>query len=95
MAKPIDNLPPIHPGKILKDEIEARGLTVEDFDFALRVFGCNSVLNKLIAGEIGISVWLSHKLGQVFGTSGDYWLNLQANYDAKMQLHTRVVGRYI
>jgi plasmid maintenance system antidote protein VapI len=31
MAYPVDNLPPIHPGSFLRDELEALGLSARKF----------------------------------------------------------------
>lgn len=81
MTKPIDNLPPIHPGEFLKDEIEALGVSARTF--ATRIHVPHNAVTEIMKGERSISAKMAIKLGRVFDTSAQYWLNLQTIYELK------------
>jgi antitoxin HigA-1 len=81
MTYPIDNLPPIHPGHFLRDELEALELSARKFAVRIRV--PHNAVSGIMNGERSISVRMAILLGQAFGTTPEYWLNLQMIYDLK------------
>lgn len=70
---------PPHPGKGLKDEIDALGLSVADFAKALGV--TRQQLYRLINGDCGMTAEMAVRLEMAVGGSADFWLRLQMNYD--------------
>lgn len=68
-----------HPGYYVKEIIEESGLTQEDF--AKRLDTTPKNLSCLIRGEQSLSTDIALKLSRMLGTSVEYWLNLQKNYD--------------
>ncbi len=72
-------LPPVHPGQTLADEIAARGLTANALALKLRVPA--NRLTDIVRGRRSISAETALRLGRYFGTSAQFWMNLQANYD--------------
>lgn len=71
---------PPHPGRIVRQEcIEASGLTVTDAARALGV--TRQTLNNLVTENAGISPEMAIRLEQVFGSTADTWLRMQAAYD--------------
>jgi addiction module HigA family antidote len=81
MADPIDNLPPIHPGSFLRDELEALGLSARKF--AEHIHVPHNAVTGILNGERAVSAQMAIRLGQAFGTTPRYWLNLQAIHDLK------------
>lgn len=77
-----NRMPPTHPGEILRDEIEARGLSVHALAMALRVPA--SRLAEIAAGRRGISADTALRLARALGTSAEFWLNLQSAYDLRV-----------
>ena len=77
----IDNLPPIHPGEILRDELEVLHYSARKFAEHIGV-PANAV-TAIMNGERGISAEMALRLARVFGTSEQYWMNLQSLYEAK------------
>lgn len=69
-----------HPGYYIKEIIDESGLTQEDF--AKRLDTTPKNLSILIRGEQSLSIDIAMKLSRMLGTSIEYWLNLQKNYDA-------------
>ncbi|SDE05310.1 addiction module antidote protein, HigA family [Dyadobacter soli] len=74
------NLPPVHPGEILKEEyISERGLTIAEVATGLGV--SQSSLSAIVDEQMGISAEMAVKLSEAFGNSSQFWINLQTNYD--------------
>lgn len=49
----------------------------------------DTVVQKLLREELSISLDLASKLGAVFGTSAEFWLNLQASHDQSVEAMRR------
>jgi antitoxin HigA-1 len=72
-------VPPVHPGKVLQRELEARDLSANALALKLRVPA--NLLTEIMRGHRAISPETALRLGHCFGNSAQFWLNLQANYD--------------
>lgn len=75
-------LPPIHPGELLRDELAEIGVSLNELGRALRV-----PMNRISAianGKRAITVDTAMRLARYFGTSPQYWLNLQIAYDLEV-----------
>lgn len=81
MANPIDNLPPIHPGVFLREELET--LAVSARKFAERIHTPHNAVTEIMNGERSITAQMAIRLAQAFSTTPQYWLNLQTIYDLK------------
>lgn len=66
------------PGRILKQEIEARGWTQRDL--AAILDRPEQTISEIVTGTKQITPETSVELGQAFGTSPEFWLNLEAHY---------------
>ena len=72
----------LHPGEVLGEEIEARGIPKKDF---AELIGMRPPhLNELIKGKRHVSAMLALKLEKQLGVSASFWLRLQIDYDLKM-----------
>lgn len=78
----VDNLPAIHPGEILKDELDALGMSARKFAGHIGV-PPNSVTG-ILNGDRGVSAAMALRLGKAFATGPHYWMALQDNYDEKV-----------
>jgi antitoxin HigA-1 len=70
---------PPHPGRGLKDDIEALGLTVAEAADALGV--TRQQLYNVINGRSGITPEMALRLEKGVGGTADAWLGMQAAYD--------------
>jgi antitoxin HigA-1 len=70
---------PVHPGEILKDEIEARGLSANALAIALRT--PSGRITDILNGKRGVSPETAMRLARYFGNSARFWLNLQTGYE--------------
>lgn len=71
-----------HPGYYIQELFEDSGLTQEDF--AKRLDTTPKNLSLLIRGEQNLSIDIAVKLARLFNNSIEFWLNLQATYDAAL-----------
>lgn len=84
-------LAPVHPGEILRDEFLApMGLSVYALAGALKVSRAH--LNDLVRGRRAVTTDTALRLGRYFGTTPEFWINLQIRYelDASDALRTRI-----
>ena len=70
---------PIHPGRILKREMAARGLSANRLALELRV--PSGRITQILNGKRGISAETALRLARYFGNSAQFWVNLQSKYD--------------
>lgn len=82
VSRPVDNMPPIHPGVFLRDELEA--LDISARKLADHIHVPHNAVTGIMNGDRGISAQMAIRLGQAFGTTPQYWQNLQAIYDLKL-----------
>ncbi len=73
-----DRLEPIHPGAILADEMAERKLSANELGRALYIPA--NRISEIVAGRRGISADTAFRLGLFFGTSAEFWMNLQVRY---------------
>jgi len=71
---------PIHPGEILREEfVPEYGLSVASLAEAAGV--SRQSMNELLRERRAVSPEMALRLGKLFGTSPEFWLNLQRNVD--------------
>jgi addiction module HigA family antidote len=72
----------VHPGRILKRELEARGLSAAALALKLRI--APQRIQEIVAGRRAISPETALRLGRFFGNEPEFWLAMQASYDLAM-----------
>lgn len=77
----------IHPGEMLKDEIEARGITQKDL--AGRMGVSYTVFNEILNGKRPITTEYALLLEAALGIDAGIWLRLQADYNMQKRKATR------
>ena len=75
-------LPPIHPGELLGDELREIGVSLNELGRALRV--PMNRISAIVNGKRAITADTAMRLARYFGTSAQYWLNLQTAYDLEV-----------
>ena len=69
----------IHPGQVLKDELEE--LAVMPTEFARQIEVPPNRVSQIIGGKRAITGDTALRFGQWFGTDPQFWLNLQTQYE--------------
>ncbi len=73
-------LPPVHPGEILRDEfLTPMELSVYRLARALKI--SRPRLNDIVLGRRGVTTDTALRLGRYFGTTPEFWINLQSRHD--------------
>ena len=70
---------PIHPGEILGDELQEIGISAKKLADVIEV-PPNRVY-QLLAGKRSMTADTALRLGQYFGMTADFWMNLQSAYE--------------
>lgn len=70
---------PIHPGEMLRDELQARGMSQRKFAGLIGV--SYSVLNEVINGKRPITTEYALKIEAATGTKAYIWVNMQTAYN--------------
>src|SRR5579872_2457782 len=71
----------VHPGAVLKEELEARGLSANAFALKLRV--PPQRIQEIVAGKRGITPETALRIGTALGTGARLWLAMQQAYDLR------------
>ncbi len=71
--------PAAHPGRLLKRELEARGLSANRL--ALDIGVPSGRVTDIVNGRRSITADTAVRLGRYFGNSAQFWLDLQGQYD--------------
>jgi len=72
-------LPPIHPGKILLEDLKDEGISINRLAQAIRVPA--NRISLIVNEKRSITADTAMRLGRYFGTSPQYWLNIQNRFD--------------
>jgi addiction module HigA family antidote len=72
-------LPPIHPGKILLEDLRDEEISINGLARAIRVPA--NRISLIVNEKRGITADTAARLGRYFGTSAQYWLNIQNRFD--------------
>jgi addiction module HigA family antidote len=70
---------PIHPGEILADELEEIGLSAKKLADVIAV--PPNRLYQILAGKRNLTADTALRLSRYFGTSAEFWMNLQNAYE--------------
>lgn len=70
---------PIHPGEMIKDEIEYRGISQKDLAAEIGIPA--SVLNAVLNGKRAVTTEYALLLEAALGIEADIWLKTQADYN--------------
>lgn len=69
----------VHPGEVLKEELEAADVTPTEFARQIEV--PPNRISQIIAGKRAITGDTALRFGHWFGVDPQFWLNLQAQYE--------------
>ena len=69
----------VHPGEVLKDELEERG--VSPASFARQIDVPANRISRIMAGTLAVTRDSALRFGHWFGMDPQFWLNLQAQYE--------------
>ena len=77
-------LPPIHPGEILADDF-LDPLNISQSRLARETNVPVRRISEIVRGQRGVSADTALRLARYFGTSEQFWLNLQSRYEMEIE----------
>lgn len=81
MAKRV--LPPVHPGEILQEEF-LTPLKMSGRALAFALFVTPARISEIISKKRAVTADTALRLGRYFGTTSQFWMNLQMQYDLEL-----------
>ena len=72
---------PIHPGETLREDLDALGMSAAEL--ARRIEVPVNRITEILNGRRSVTGDTALRLGRFFGTSGEFWLNLQKLYELR------------
>lgn len=79
-----NNVHPVHPGSILRRQIEAHGYNTRDL--AMLIGSTKELLDGIVAEQEALTMDIAQGLEMVLGVSAAMWMNLQKAYDQAMSV---------
>lgn len=73
---------PIHPGEMIKDEIEYRGLSQRTLAAQMGI--SPTLLNEILNGKRAVSTEYALLFEAALGIDAEIWIRLQADYDMQV-----------
>jgi len=83
LAKVVKKLSPPHPGETLLEDF-MKPLSLSAHKLAMELHVPATRINDIIHGRRGITADTAMRLARYFGTSPQFWMNLQALYDLRI-----------
>lgn len=87
-----ENRIPTHPGEILLEEFLVP-MNVSQVAFAAHIGVPTQRVNEIVRGKRGVTPETAWLFAEALGTSPEFWLNLQTNYDLVRFRPKRLVQR--
>ena len=75
---------PVHPGEILQEEFLVP-MGISQYRLANDMGVSPRRINEIVRGARAITANTALRLGRYFGTSAQFWLNLQSHYDLEVE----------
>ena len=80
----MEKMKPIHPGEVLLEEfLEPMGIS--QYRLAKDTSVPARRINEIVHGARAVTADTALRLGRYFGTSAQFWLNLQTHFDLEVQ----------
>ena len=73
---------PVHPGEVLRDELDELGMSANAFAEALDVPA--NRISAILKGQRGVTADTALRLSRYLGTTPQVWLNLQKAFDLRV-----------
>lgn len=82
IANNLTSSQPIHPGEMIKDEIEYRGISQKELAAEIGIPA--SVLNAVLNGKRAVTTEYALLLEAALGIDADIWLKIQSDYNKQL-----------
>jgi addiction module HigA family antidote len=81
MKKKID---PIHPGEILQEDF-LTPMNISAYRLAKETYMDQTRVSEILKGKRSVTIDTALRLSKFFGTSPEFWVNIQTQYDMEVK----------
>ena len=85
-------LPPLHPGQVLREEF-MQPLDLTPYALAARLGVPRTRIERIAREEMGVTVDTALRLAAYFHTTAEFWMNLQSRFELETARRDREVIR--
>ncbi|STC69157.1 HigA family addiction module antitoxin [Corynebacterium pilosum] len=78
-----DKIPPIHPGEVLLEDF-INGFGITQHKVAVSIGVPPRRIDEIVHGKRSITADTAVRLARYFGTSAEFWMNLQSGYEIRL-----------
>ncbi len=75
-----ERIEPIHPGEILQEDF-LTPMNISAYKLAKETFIDQTRISEIIRGNRSISIDTALRFAKFFGTTPEFWINIQTQYD--------------
>ncbi len=75
-----DRISPIHPGEILQEDFLV-AMNISAYKLAKETYIDQTRISEIVKGKRSISIDTALRFSKYFGTSPEFWINIQTQYD--------------
>jgi len=75
-----DRIKPIHPGEILQEDF-LTPMSISAYKLAKETFIDQTRISEIVKGKRSISIDTALRFSKYFGTTPEFWINIQTQYD--------------
>ena len=86
-SKTSKKIPPVHPGEVLLEDF-LHPLGVSRYRLAKDTGLPQTRIGEIVRGRRAVTADTALRFGRFFGTSAEFWMNLQARYDLEVARDT-------
>lgn len=84
-------IPPVHPGEVLDEEF-LKPLELSQYRLAKDIHVPPRRINEIILKKRGITADTALRLARYFGTTADFWLNLQTGFEKETAMRGKTAA---
>ena len=78
-------IPNIHPGEVLLEDF-LKPMGISAYRLAKETFIDQTRISEILKGKRSVSIDTALRFSKYFGTSPEFWINLQTNYDLEEKM---------
>lgn len=79
-----ERIKPIHPGEILQEDF-LTPMNISAYQLAKETFMDQTRVSEILRGKRSVTIDTALRLSKFFGTSPEFWVNIQTQYDMEMK----------
>ena len=79
-----EKIAPIHPGEILQEDF-LTPMKISAYRLAKETYMDQTRVSEILKGRRSVTIDTALRLSKFFGTSPEFWINIQTQYDMEMK----------